>query len=130
MARIVIAEDNEYLQEVCRLDLEEQGHDVKVVGDGYDLLSYFKEDSADLLILDIMLPHKSGAEVIGTVRALCPGLAIVIYTGYDRYKDSPIHDIADAFVLKSSSIEKLLKTVNGLLSDRKQVPDVEDGEDA
>ncbi len=126
MARIIIAEDNEYLQEICRLDLEEQGHDVKVVGDGYDLLTYFKEDSADLLILDIMLPHKSGAEVIGTVRALCPGLAIVIYTGYDRYRDSPIHDIADAFVLKSSSMDELLKIVNRLLSERKELPDGED----
>ncbi len=126
MARIIIAEDNEYLQEICRLDLEEQGHDVKVVGDGYDLLTYFKEDSADLLILDIMLPHKSGAEVIGTVRALCPGLAIVIYTGYDRYKDSPIHDIADAFVLKSSSMDELLKIVNRLLSERKELPDGKD----
>ncbi len=126
MAKIIIAEDNEYLQEICRLDLEEQGHDVTVFGDGYDLLTYFKEDSADLLILDIMLPHKSGAEVIGTVRALCPGLVIVIYTGYDRYKDSPVHDIADAFVLKSSSMEELLKIVNRLLSERKELPDGEE----
>ena len=119
MARILVAEDDEDLQQICRLDLEELGHEVRTVADGHELIQMVKEDAPDLLVLDIMLPHRSGAEVMNTVRSLCPDMAIVIHTGYDRYEKSPIHELADAFVMKSTTLDELLRVIEKLLQTRR-----------
>lgn len=116
MARIVIAEDDKDLREVCQMSLEELGHEVKGVGDGYEVLSLLRKEPADLLVLDMMLPHRSGVAIISTIRSIYPGMLVVIYTGYKRYRDSTVRELADAFVLKSPNLDHLLSVVNNLLS--------------
>ena len=115
MARIVIAEDDKDLRELCEMSLKQQGHEVDGVGDGYEVLHLVRKKAPDLLVLDLMLPSRSGVELINTLRSIHPTMLVVIHTGYSQYKDSFVARLADAFVLKSPNLNHLLSVVNNLL---------------
>ena len=105
------------------MSLKEQGHEVEATGDGYEVLRLVRENAPDLLVLDLMLPSRSGVELISTVRSIHPAMLVVIHTGYSRYKDSFVTRLADAFVLKSPNLDHLLSVINNLLGceqDRKE----------
>jgi CheY-like chemotaxis protein len=64
MARILIVEDYESLQKIYRAVLEQAGHQVVVVNDGFVALDAAKKDEFDLILLDLLLPHMSGIEFL------------------------------------------------------------------
>lgn len=112
--KVVIADDN---REICRLVsdiLERSGYSVDMVHDGYQLLSYLETNSPTLIILDLMMPEKSGLSILGTIKQIAPYSRIIIYTGYDEYANSVYARSADRFLIKGSNIEKLVAAVEEL----------------
>jgi DNA-binding response OmpR family regulator len=120
-AQIIIAEDNQDLRRLCKTVLLEEGYSVKTANDGYELISMLKKSRFDLLVLDLMLPSKTGLQIINAVKSICPGMFVVIYTGYDQYKTT-VERLADAYILKSGSLDELKNTVNNLLMNGRQIP--------
>jgi two-component system alkaline phosphatase synthesis response regulator PhoP len=68
MARILIAEDEEPIALALEDDLTLDGYDVQVVGDGVEAARRGRNEAFDLLILDVMLPGKSGFDVCRELR--------------------------------------------------------------
>ena len=68
-ALILIVEDEPQLAEVLEAYARQEGYRTERAGDGHAALSAFRAVSPDLILLDIMLPGKSGLEVLKTVRA-------------------------------------------------------------
>ncbi len=64
MARILIVEDYESLQNMYSNVIKEAGHNVTVVSDGIDALKTATENDFDLILLDLLLPHMSGMEFL------------------------------------------------------------------
>lgn len=56
MSRILIVEDEESFSDPLSYLLEKEGFEVTVAADGNEALSVFERDSADLILLDLMLP--------------------------------------------------------------------------
>ena len=67
MARILIIEDNADIQDIL-LDLLGQEHDITAAYSGTEGLRLFADGSFDLILLDIMLPGKTGNEVLSQIR--------------------------------------------------------------
>jgi two-component system sensor histidine kinase/response regulator len=66
--RILVAEDNEFNQELLEHLLRHHGHSVGVASDGRKALTMLARDSFDLMLIDIHMPELDGLEVIRLVR--------------------------------------------------------------
>jgi CheY-like chemotaxis protein len=64
MAKILVVEDYESLQKIYRTVLEQAGHEVEIVDDGFVALDKASKDQFDLILLDLLLPHMSGIEFL------------------------------------------------------------------
>lgn len=67
-AKIVVADDEQNITDVCRRYLEREGWTVWVASDGEEALSLWEEHHPDLLVLDLMMPKLGGLEVCDRIR--------------------------------------------------------------
>ena len=67
--RILVAEDEIDLAEALKMMLEMQKYSVELVPDGEDELFYAESTPHDLILLDVIMPKKSGIEVVRELRA-------------------------------------------------------------
>src|SRR5205085_1527272 len=69
VTRILIIEDDPDIAELVRRYLEKAGFEIEVMASGRDGLAALTARPPDLLVLDLMLPHVSGAEICRAARA-------------------------------------------------------------
>jgi DNA-binding response OmpR family regulator len=75
MSRVLVVEDEAHLAEGLRFNLQAEGHAVEVAGDGETALERLieKRERFDAVVLDVMLPGKSGFDVAGVRKMCCRG---------------------------------------------------------
>ncbi|MBF0217319.1 MAG: response regulator [Candidatus Omnitrophica bacterium] len=113
--KIVFADDNHDVREIVVNSLENAGYYIDTVNDGFELLTYLKENQdMDAIILDLMMPECGGLSIFETVRSLAPASKIIIFTDYSNYKQSVYGKSADAFVEKFEGVDKVLKVLEEL----------------
>ena len=81
MARILVIEDEEDVRKIYRGMLENAGHEVFEASDGKEGLRLFRQTQPDLIIADILMPHKDGVETIRELRRDFPDVRIIAVTG-------------------------------------------------
>ncbi len=70
MATILVAEDDPDIAVLLQILLEDEGHDVEMVGEGVAALAAHRARAADLVVLDISLPGElDGLDVLRVLRA-------------------------------------------------------------
>ena len=115
-AKIVIAEDNQELCEILKTMLENEMYMVEFVPDGLSLIAYLKDtQDVDVIVLDLIMPERTGMSVFSTVRSVSPASKLIIYTACSEYKNSVFAREADAFIDKGEGVEKLLEVIRELL---------------
>lgn len=89
MARIMVVEDDEQLNEVLCYNLQKAGYEVSPITDGEVAVNELAGDAPDLLLLDIMLPSRSGWEVCEFIsqQAHLAELPVVIFTARSSRED-------------------------------------------
>lgn len=117
MSRILVVEDNEDLAFGLRKVLEFEGYEVDVANEGERGLSLARAAPPDLLILDIMLPGKSGFDVLRELRTTGQRFPVLILTARSQESDVVLgFDFgADDYVTKPFSTAELLARVRALL---------------
>lgn len=114
--RIVIADDNIYIRDTLRDIFMEEGYkNIDLVSDGLQLLAYLKTHSPEVIILDLMMPERDGLEVFYPIKTLHPQAKIIIYTAFDRYRNSHYAQEADKFFLKNVSPQELISAVKEIM---------------
>jgi len=68
--KILIIDDDMKLRNLLREYLEGYNHDVLTLGDSLQASQTVRSESPDMVILDIMMPHKDGLEVLREIRAV------------------------------------------------------------
>jgi DNA-binding response OmpR family regulator len=122
MARILLVEDELKMQRGLRDNLEFEGHQVSVQGDGSSGLQTMLREPFDLVILDVMLPKMSGFDVVRKSREKGIRTPILMLTakGEEIDKVLGLELGADDYVTKPFSLRELIARVNALL--RRAVP--------
>lgn len=66
--KILLVEDDQYIIDVYKTKLEKEGYRVIVVQDGKDFFPILEKENPDLILLDIVLPHVDGWEILKALR--------------------------------------------------------------
>lgn len=114
---ILLAEDEENLQEALKLNLELEGYEVSIAGTGAEALKNLEKEHFDLLILDVMLPEIDGITVCESIRIQQPELPILILSARNSSADRVLglKKGADDYLTKPFNLEELLLRVSKLL---------------
>lgn len=117
MSRILVVEDNADLSFGLRNNLEIEGYEVDVAGDGTSGLDMARSRRPDLVILDLMLPGTDGFRVLRTLRAENLPMPVLILTarGEESDKVRGLRLGADDYVTKPFGLLELLARVEALL---------------
>ncbi len=123
MTRILVVEDNADLAFAVTTALQSEGFDVAVAGTGPEGVEAARARSADLIILDLMLPGFDGYRVIRTLRESGIETPILILTarGEEADKVKGLRLGADDYVTKPFGAMELLARVDALLR-RSRIP--------
>jgi DNA-binding NarL/FixJ family response regulator len=112
MAAVVVADDDDAVRVLIRLNLEIEGH--QVVGeaaDGTGALAELKQCRPDVLVLDMMMPGSNGADVLRALVDCSPRPCVVAYSASPSHLELADELGADHAVLKSGDVTPLLEAV-------------------
>ncbi len=116
MARVLVADDDGHIREVVRFALERDGHRVLEAEDGARALERFRAESADLIVLDILMPERDGLEVCRAIRQISQ-VPILFLSSRDEELDRilGLEMGADDYVTKPFSPRELAARVKAML---------------
>lgn len=123
--RILIAEDEKDLNAVLKKRLEAEAYTVDSCFDGEEALLYLEGADYDAVILDIMMPKKSGLEVLKSIRANKNLVPVLLLTAKDTVEDRVMGlDLgADDYLVKPFAFEELLARIRVMLRKKAEVKD-------
>jgi CheY-like chemotaxis protein len=113
--KVLVADDESEVRRLAHAILEEQGFEVIEARDGaeaVDVVSNHGEDLA-VVILDLVMPNKSGREAFEEIRRLRPNIPVILSTGY-AFDGMPVEE--SHLLAKPYKPERLLQAVRGALA--------------
>ena len=114
--RILVVDDEVNQALLYEQELTEEGYNVDLVNSGNDALELVKQNTYDLVILDIGMPDMDGLETLGRMLGMDNKLPVILNTAYPSYKDNFMSWAADAYVVKSSDLTELKTKIKESLS--------------
>jgi CheY-like chemotaxis protein len=116
--RVLIAEDSSVIQNLTKKVLQFQNYDIESVKDGQKVIDKLKNESFDVILMDINMPKMDGMECSRQVRAMSDSkksqTPIIAITGNasnyseDDFKDAGINE----YIPKPIDFDVLVETVN------------------
>ncbi len=118
MTKILLAEDENDLRLFLRKALERAGHKVRDFADGLSAWEALKEEPAELLLTDIVMPGMDGIELARKTAGLYPQMKIMFITGFAAVALNPDNKAPkDAKVLsKPFHLRQLVDEVERLMA--------------
>jgi two-component system, OmpR family, copper resistance phosphate regulon response regulator CusR len=125
VTKILIAEDNEDLNQELVLTLKGEHYTVDTSKDGADALAFLRSYSYDLAILDWDLPNMTGIDVLKTIRSAGNMTPVIMLTGKSRLeeKETGLDTGADDYLTKPFLSRELLARIRSILRRSAKVSD-------
>ncbi len=121
--RILMIEDDRDLCGAVDIHLKSQGYTVDYAHDGEDGLHFARQNAYDLILLDRMLPGRSGVEVVSALRREGLSTPVLMITALDGIQDrvDGLDAGADDYLPKPFATEELLARIRALARRPRQV---------
>ena len=117
MAKILIVDDEKSIRKTLRDILEFEKYEVDEAGDGLECLVKLKQNTYDILILDIKMPKMDGMDALDRIQLLAPDLPVIMISGHATI-DTAVEAVkkgAFDFISKPPDLNRLLITIrNGM----------------
>ncbi len=113
--KILLVEDEKPLCLLYEEELSREGYEITAVTDAEAALAQLGQKAFDLIITDIRMPGKNGIELITQIMGLRKDIPIIINSAYQSYKEDFMTWAADAYVVKSSSLDELKAKIKNLI---------------
>lgn len=120
MTAVLIIDDESDFRALAREVLEGAGYDVYEAADGEEGVKTVKDQSIDLVVTDIYMPRKGGAETILEIRKVRPDVKVIAVSGGGMFspeaslKSAKIHG-ADRVLAKPVQFDRLVSLVDEIL---------------
>jgi two-component system OmpR family response regulator len=114
--RILVVEDDPHLLRSLAATLREENYAVDTAEDGEDGLFKAQSGSYDAIVLDVMLPHLNGWQVLNALRPTCASPVLMLTardTVHDRVKG--LDHGADDYLTKPFDVDELLARLRALI---------------
>jgi len=126
---ILVAEDDQVLRDLAREILEGHGYRVLTAADGEAAVRVFSEnaETVQLLLFDMVMPHRSGREAFRQIQASKPDIKVLYMTGYspDAIAMRDLLEPEMIVITKPLSASSLVRAVRGVLDGRPPRPAVQ-----
>ncbi len=117
--KILIADDEEDIRAIIQYNLEKEGYETILAKDGNEAIDLAKKEKPDLIILDIMMPYKTGFEVCQIIRTNAEmNDTLILFLTALNDEHSQINGLeygGDDYISKPIGPKLLLSRVNALL---------------
>jgi two-component system, OmpR family, alkaline phosphatase synthesis response regulator PhoP len=117
--KVLVCDDEPYILECVSYVVRQEGYDVLTAEDGNQGLSLFRAERPDLVLLDVMMPGKTGLEVCREIKSdeLACGAYVILLTamGQERDIEDGYQSGADDYMTKPFSPRFLRKRLHQLL---------------
>jgi DNA-binding response OmpR family regulator len=117
--RILLVDDDREIVEAMKVALEANGYEILVARDGNQGLAMAERDDPDLLILDMMMPKRSGFLVLEKLRRTRPvPLRVIMITANEGSRHKAYAEMlgVDDYIRKPFAMDRLIQSVNRLLA--------------
>ncbi|MGA1862444.1 response regulator [Deferribacter thermophilus] len=115
MKKILIIDDDPNIRSFYREFLEENGFTVIEAENGFEGVKIFREESPNLILLDINMPEKSGLDILKEIKKRNDKVPIFLLTAHEDYKRDFSALYADEYFVKNKNPEIILKRINKYL---------------
>jgi DNA-binding response OmpR family regulator len=124
---VLLIEDEPRIAAFVERGLRAEGFAVQVASDGEVGLALAKDESVDLVVLDLGLPKLPGEHVLERLRARRPDVPVIVLTAKDAVEDRVrnLNAGADDYVTKPFSFAELLARIHARLRSRDQAQAIE-----
>ncbi len=116
---IMVVDDEEVIRSMVKDFLSDKGYEIILASNGSEALEKFRqnEEKVDLVLLDMVLPEKSGMEILEVLRQINPRVKAILTSGYSQNitEDDFDKDIT-SFLQKPFRIATLIKKIKELMS--------------
>jgi DNA-binding NtrC family response regulator len=112
---LLFVDDEEGLLELYGATFRREGFRVELASTLVKAREVMHAARIDLVVLDIRLMEGSGLALLREIKASWPAMPVVLNTAYARYQDDFASWLADAYVVKSSDLDELKRTVRACL---------------
>ena len=120
MEKILCIDDDLSLLQLYKEELSEAGYQVVLAKDGKEGLSKFEKEKPNIVIMDIRMPVMDGIEALTAMLGKDRQVPVILNTAYPQYKENFMTWGAEAYVVKSSDLTELKKTIREVLGKRKK----------
>jgi DNA-binding response OmpR family regulator len=117
--RVLLVDDDHEIVESVRIALESKGYEVLVARDGNQGLAMAEREDPDLVVLDMMMPKRSGFLVLEKLRRTRPvPLRVIMITANEGSRHKAYAEMlgVDDYIRKPFPMDRLMDSVKRLLS--------------
>ena len=111
---ILIVDDDEVFRNRMARALRDRGHEVRTASDADEAITLATEESPEYAVVDLKMPGRSGLHLVAELKALDPGTAVVVLTGYGSIATAveAVRRGAAHYVPKPADADEILSALN------------------
>ncbi|HLE26001.1 MAG TPA: response regulator [Thermodesulfobacteriota bacterium] len=120
MEKILLVDDETNIRLFYKEVLCEEGYEVLEAESGKESFDILRREPIDLVVLDIKLRSESGLDVLQNLTKEFPNLPVVLCTAYSSFQDDYISWLAEAYIVKSTDTEELVKEIKRVINKKRR----------